>query len=77
MTHALAGPLDDSGKTTDHWYISSVAFTCVIHLVTLKLILETINLNLIYIFVVFICMISYYVIVLVLNENTVAISMQP
>ena len=77
MTHALAGPLDDTGKTADHWYISTVAFTCVIHLVTLKLILETINLNIYYLCMFAICIISYYVIVLVLNANSVAIAMQP
>lgn len=44
----LNGPIDGSGKTADHWYISSVAFTCIIHLVTMKLVLETININTIY-----------------------------
>lgn len=77
MTHALAGPVDSTGKTSDHWYISSIAFTCVIHLVTLKLILETINLNIIYLAMVAICLISYYAIVLFLNANDIAITMQP
>lgn len=72
MCKSLEGPIDLSGKTTDHWYISSVAFTCVIHLVTWKLILETINLNFIYIIVVMISLISYWVIVLCLNTNAIA-----
>lgn len=77
MCKSLEGPIDPSGKTTDHWYISSVAFTCVIYLVTWKLILETINLNSIYIIVVIISLISYWVIVLLLNTNGIARVMQP
>ena len=44
----LRGPIDGTGKTPDHWYITSVGFSSVIHLVLLKLIIETITINLIY-----------------------------
>ena len=46
---SLSEAIDGSGKTPDHWYISTVAFSCVIHLVTWILIIETINVNLIYV----------------------------
>ena len=46
---ALKGAVDQSGKTVEHWYISSVVFSCIIHLVLLKLVIETITINIIYV----------------------------
>ena len=44
----FVGSNDYTGVTFDHWYKSSMLFSCIIHLVTLKLVLETINVNIIY-----------------------------
>ena len=48
-SNSLTGIMDSSGKTLDHWYISSVVFSVLIHIVLLKLIIEAINANMIYI----------------------------
>ena len=44
-TYGFRGGIDDSGKTEDMWFISTIAFSSIIHLVTLKLVIELNFLN--------------------------------
>lgn len=60
-SNSLTGMMDESGKTLDHWYISSVVFSCLIHIVLLKLIIEAINANMIYILAAFGSLLLYWI----------------
>ena len=35
--------VDSSGLTKDHWFFSTIAFTCAIHIVTYKIFIDTMN----------------------------------
>lgn len=41
----LSGPAHQSGLSNEHWYVSTVSFTCCVFMVTLKLFLETVYWN--------------------------------
>ena len=38
----LKGPINSSGRVYEHWYVSSVSFSCCVMTVTLKLFIETV-----------------------------------
>jgi magnesium-transporting ATPase (P-type) len=44
-TYGFRGIIESNGRTDGLWYASTTAFTCVIHLVTGKLVIELLFLN--------------------------------
>jgi len=39
--YGMYGPIDSSGRTTDHWVVSSISFSIILHVVTYKLFVDT------------------------------------
>ena len=76
-TYGLSGPIDFEGKTYSHWFISMTAFTCVIHIIMLKLFLETVYWNWISTGTGIFCLSFYYFCLFFLNYPTLSIIVQP
>jgi len=73
----LSGPLDQDGLTNTHWFISSVAFTCIIHIIVLKLFLESVFWNYLSTLTGIACLLMYYGCVIGLNTVFVSQIIQP
>ena len=63
---------DTSGKTIDSWEHSSIAFTILIHVVTMKLFIDVRQLNLLTIITSLLSLVFYYVTVLIINSSSIA-----
>lgn len=61
-------PLSD-GRTSEHWYRSTIAFTMIVHLVTMKLFIESIFWNWLSILMAGVSLLIYYLI-LVIGSST-------
>ena len=68
---------DSDGRTESLWYVSSTAFTCIVHLVTLKLLIELLFLNWIAIVAGVGSVLFYWIWALILNISFVAQLVQP
>jgi magnesium-transporting ATPase (P-type) len=62
-------PLGD-GRTSEHWYSSTIAFTMIVHLVTMKLFIESIFWNWLSLLMAGISLVIYYLI-LVIGSSTI------
>lgn len=71
-TYGLDGATDDAGRTEEMWFKSTIAFSCIIHLVTLKLMVELIYLNWIVILFMFLSLFLYWSMVILANVNVFA-----
>lgn len=73
----MAGPCDQTGMTNEHWFTSSVAFSSIIHIIMIKLLLETNFWNWVSIITGLICFFMYYASVFILNYRWVSEFLQP
>lgn len=71
------GITTSDGKTDGLWFASTAAFSCIIHLVTLKLLVELVFLNWIVLLAGAISLAFYWLFVIVFNTHTISIYFQP
>jgi phospholipid-translocating P-type ATPase (flippase) len=76
-SYGFSGSIDDEGKTEDMWFASTVAFSCIIHLVTLKLAIEVNFMNWIALVAGIGSVFFYWSFVIVLNTTTFSQLFQP
>ncbi|CAG9328551.1 unnamed protein product [Blepharisma stoltei] len=75
--YAMSGVVDKDGQTTGMWWCSTLAFTIIIHLVVLKLFLESIFWTKFSILVVVGSLILYYNSIIILNTAAMGDVFQP
>ena len=68
----LTGPIDSTGVTSSHWFTSGIAFTLIMHIITLKLFVETVYWNWLMGITNVLCLLFYYACVLGGNTAPVA-----
>ena len=73
----LADPVEDDGKNHGLWWTSTLSFTLIIHIVTLKLYLESAYWTKVSLLAGFCSVLFYYLTVIVLNAPKVASVFQP
>jgi magnesium-transporting ATPase (P-type) len=71
------GAITSDGRTDGLWFASTSAFSCIIHLVTLKLMVELIFLNWIVILAGAVSVAFYWLFVIVFNTHAISIYFQP
>mmetsp|Transcript_11443 Transcript_11443/g.10104 ORF Transcript_11443/g.10104 Transcript_11443/m.10104 type:complete len:263 (+) Transcript_11443:357-1145(+) len=71
------GAINDDGRTDDLWFASTAAFSCIIHLVTLKLVVELIFLNWVVIVAGAVSLAFYWLFVIVFNTHAISSAFQP
>jgi magnesium-transporting ATPase (P-type) len=76
-SYGFRGVIDNSGKTEDLWFASTIAFSCIIHLVTGKLAIELIFLNWIVIIAGIGSVVFYWLFVIVFNTAPFSQAFQP
>lgn len=76
-SYGFRGIIDDDGKTEDMWFASTIAFSCIIHLVTFKLAIELIFMNWIVIVAGTISVLFYWLFVIVFNTSFFSQIFQP
>ena len=74
---AFDGLVSYDGKDTGLWWVSTLSFTLVMHIVTYKLLLESIYMNNIILLTAVLSILGYYASVLVLNFDKVSQIFQP
>lgn len=75
--YCLRGVINDSGLTYNMWYISTISFSSVIHVSTLKLLLISDYWNSVNVFGAFASIVFYYVCLFILSNDTFSIMFQP
>lgn len=73
----FSGVITSDGKTDGLWFASTTAFSCIIHLVTLKLVIELIFLNWIVILAGAVSLAFYWLFVIVFNTHNISMIFQP
>lgn len=68
----LDGAIDETGKDIGLWVVSTVSFTLIIHIITLKLYIESDFLNLLNVNAGILSILLYYCTLLVLSEERMA-----
>lgn len=68
-TLGFSGAVDGSGRTEQMWFVSTIAFSCIIHLVTLKLAVEVIYMNWVVILAGVGSLLCYWVMTIGFNIN--------
>ena len=76
-SYGFSGAADLTGRTEELWFTSSIAFSCIIHIVTGKLIVETLNMNWIVVVAGLSSVLCYWVMCLGLNFNFISWYFQP
>lgn len=76
-SYGFRGIIDSDGKTEDMWFTSTIAFSCIIHLVTLKLAIELIFLNWVVLLAGIGSVVFYWIFVIILNTSPFAHAFQP
>lgn len=71
------GPVDNTGMTYPHWFVSGVAFCIIIQIVTYKLLIDSTFWHWIALFVGIFCVILYYATVILGNTDTLSVVFQP
>lgn len=71
------GIITTDGKTDGLWFASTTAFSCIIHLVTMKLVVEIIFLNWIVILAGGVSVAFYWLFVIVFNTHAISSVFQP
>ena len=64
--------IDDSGRTFDTWFHSTLSFTLILHIVTYKLLVDSTMWNYINLTMCLISLVLYYVCVLIINMGFIA-----
>jgi magnesium-transporting ATPase (P-type) len=75
--YGLEGPTDNDGKSQAHWFSSCIAFTVVIHIISIKIYIETVHWNWLSFSTGIFCLALYYVSAMVLNTPDVSFIFQP
>lgn len=75
--YGLSGPTQESGITNNHWWISSIAFTVIIHIIVIKLFMETHFWNWYSAITGIACLLLYYATVLLLSTQFISNMIQP
>lgn len=70
-------PSNERGEVQDHWYISTTAFTIIIHIIIYKLLLETVYWNTISVSTMLLCFALYYLMTLGLSFAPISFIFQP
>jgi len=89
----LNEPTDSSGQMKSHWWVSTISFTLIMHLITYKLLLQTSFWHVygVYLFLfwssssynntyrasAFVALIFYYITVLIMSVDSIAKLIQP
>lgn len=73
----MRGAIGEEGRTDGLWFSSTTAFSCIIHLVTLKLVIELIFLNWIVLLAGGASLALYWIMVIVFNTHTFSAVFQP
>lgn len=73
----MNGAIDSTGITQSHWFTSSVAFTLIMHIIVGKLFIETVYWNWLSGITNIVCLLFYYISVIVGNTAPVARIFQP
>ena len=76
-TYGLKGIISSDGKTLGLWFASTTAFSWIIHLVTLKLVIELLFLNWIVLVAGGVSLVLYWAFVIVFNTHPFALFFQP
>jgi len=76
-TFGFRGIIDSSGKNEDLWFASTIAFSCIIHLVTVKLAIELNFLNWIAMVAGIFSVVFYWLVAFILNTSFVSQMVQP
>lgn len=76
-SYGFRGVIDSSGKTEDLWFASTIAFSCIIHLVTYKLAIELLFFNWIVIAAGLGSVVFYWLFVIVFNTSAISQVFQP
>ena len=73
----LRGAIDSTGMTQSHWFVSGVAFCLIMHIIVLKLFIETVYWNGVGVLTNIGCLLFYYLCVILGNINFIAETFQP
>ena len=76
-TMGFRGAIDSSGRTEEMWFASTIAFSCILHLVTFKLLIETIFLNWIVAAAAVFSLVLYWFMTICMNTDILAPLIQP
>jgi hypothetical protein len=76
-TAGFASHVDESGIDTGLWWVSTLSFTLVIHVVTIKLFIESVFWNKMNVAVGLISLLLYYLTIVVLNTAAFSSVFQP
>lgn len=71
------GPVDEEGLTYPHWFVSGVAFSVIIQIVTYKLLIESRFWHWIALFVSVLGVLLYYGTIILGNTETISVIFQP
>ena len=77
VEYSFTGSVSSSGRTEEHWFKSTTAFTVIIHIIIYKLFLETVYWNTLSITTCLLCFLLYYFILVLGNFNPFANYFQP
>jgi len=66
-----------NGKTVDHWWMSTMSFTLVFHIIMYKIYVETYSWNKFNLAVFFFHLVLYYVCLLLINSTWISYMFQP
>jgi phospholipid-transporting ATPase len=75
--YGMYGPTDSSGRTNEHWVVSTVSFTIILHVVTYKLFVDTYFWGKINIIMAAVSILIYYIVVILGSIPLVANLIQP
>lgn len=73
----FSGVINNEGLVAYHWYVSTLSFCLIIHVITIKLFLETMFWNVVNIALGIISLILFYLIIAFLSMNTISKWLQP
>eukprot|EP01016_Furgasonia_blochmanni_P016772 TRINITY_DN19790_c0_g1_i2.p1 TRINITY_DN19790_c0_g1~~TRINITY_DN19790_c0_g1_i2.p1 ORF type:complete len:255 (-),score=31.81 TRINITY_DN19790_c0_g1_i2:194-889(-) len=73
----MTGVNDGTGLVKGHWWVSTMSFCLIMHVITVKLLLETQFWNKLNIFIIVTSLLFYYICIALLCANSVAVMLQP
>jgi len=71
-TVGFLGAVDGSGRSEDMWFSSTIAFSVIIHIVTIKIFIEIVFFNLIVFAAASISLLVYWIMVICMNTSMLA-----
>lgn len=75
--YGMVGPYDSTGKTAEHWVVSTVSFSVILHVVTYKLFIDSYFWSKLNILMASISILIYYVVVILGSVPAMANLIQP